>query len=232
MPFSHNNVFFQYSLGLIFYVKMKIVKSFQKKGQRFFMSDFNREMRRKDREMPRDFGLHVIDKATYGTMAIPDKPYTYSVPLSIARYENTLYFHSAPAGKKTELFDQEPLVCVSFVGDVEVPENYTNEELRELLKDPKQWSMLARNVFTTQYESAMVYGKVHQVSDEEEIKLALRTIAQKFTPDKMEFVEKAIEAGIHRVRIYAVSIDHVTAKRKKYDEEGVEMKFQRGWREN
>lgn len=196
------------------------------------MSHFNREMRRKDREMPRDFGLYVIDKATYGTMAIPDEPYTYSVPLSIARHENTLYFHSAPAGKKTELFEQEPLVSISFVGEVDVPENYTHEELRELLKDEKQWSMLARNVFTTQFESAMVYGKVRHVTDKEEIKLALRTIAQKFTPDKMEFVDKAIEAGIHRVRLYAVSINHLTAKRKKYDANGVEMKFQRGWNEN
>lgn len=97
------------------------------------------KMRRQDREMPedfaysvvdkvgiastmskltlRDFAYSVIDKARFGTMALMDETYTYSVPLSIARYENKLYFHSAKAGKKTELLENEPLVCISFVGD-------------------------------------------------------------------------------------------------------------------
>lgn len=193
------------------------------------MKEIERKMRRQDREMPQDFAFYVIDKASYGTMAIHDEPYTYSVPLSIARNGNTLYFHSAPAGKKTELLEKEPLVSISFVGDVEVPENYSQEELQQLVNDPKKWSLLARNVFTTEFESAIVYGKVSQVTNEDEIKLALRRIAQKYTPSKMEFIEEAIQSGIERVRIYSVTIDHITGKRKKYDNEGNEMKFQRGW---
>lgn len=57
-------------------------------------------MRRIEREMLRDFGIYVIDHAQYGMMAIQDEPYPYSAPLSIARNEDTLYFHSAPSGMK------------------------------------------------------------------------------------------------------------------------------------
>lgn len=187
------------------------------------------KMRRQDREMPEDFAYSVIDKARFGTMALMDETYTYSVPLSIARYENKLYFHSAKAGKKTELLENEPLVCISFVGDAKVPEIYTEEELEDIMSDPKKWSLLSKNVFTTEFESAIVYGKVCQVTDAEEIKLALRTIAQKYTPDKMKYIEQAISAGISHVRIYSVTIDHITGKRKKYDENGEEMKYGRGW---
>lgn len=97
------------------------------------------------------------------------------------------------------------------------------------MSDPKKWSLLSKNVFTTEFESAIVYGKVCQVTDAEEIKLALRTIAQKYTPDKMKYIEQAISAGISHVRIYSVTIDHITGKRKKYDENGEEMKYGRGW---
>lgn len=50
-------------------------------------------MRRKDREMDREFGLKVIDKATYGVLAMVDEGKPYCIPLSIVRDGNTLYFH-------------------------------------------------------------------------------------------------------------------------------------------
>lgn len=43
-------------------------------------------MRRKDREMNRDFGLQVIDQAQYGVLSLPEGDgLAYGIPLSIAR---------------------------------------------------------------------------------------------------------------------------------------------------
>lgn len=53
-------------------------------------------MRRKDRAMNKEFGLKLIDKSDYGVVSMVDsenKP--YSLPLSIVRDEQLLYFHSA-----------------------------------------------------------------------------------------------------------------------------------------
>lgn len=51
-------------------------------------------MRRRDREMNREFGLEVIDKSIYGVLSIvADDNEPYSIPLSIVRDGNKLYFH-------------------------------------------------------------------------------------------------------------------------------------------
>ena len=56
-------------------------------------------MRRKDREMDKDFGLEVIDKSKYGVISLVDNNnMPYSVPLSIVRDGDMLYFHSATVG--------------------------------------------------------------------------------------------------------------------------------------
>ena len=53
-------------------------------------------MRRKDREMSAEFGLSVIDKAQFGVLSLVNmENEVYSLPLSIARDGDRLYFHSA-----------------------------------------------------------------------------------------------------------------------------------------
>ena len=183
-------------------------------------------MRRKDREMGKDFGLEIIDKAHFGVLSVADEGESYSIPLSIARKDNKLYFHSAMGGTKVELFENEPFATIVFVGEVKVPENYSKEELQEMAADEQKAVDLIRKVFTTEYESCIVKGKVRLTGEEEEIE-AHRVICEKFTPSKMDYFDVAVKAGLHRTNVYAVEIEEITAKRKKYDAQGEEMKFQR-----
>lgn len=93
-------------------------------------------MRRKDREMSREFGLTVIDKAAFGVLStVDDKGMPYGIALSIVRDNDRLYVHSAKAGTKVELLTPGTPVCVTFVTDVEVPELYSKEELEEMKQD-------------------------------------------------------------------------------------------------
>src|SRR5699024_2469829 len=118
-------------------------------------------MRRKDREMNREFGLKVIDKANHGILSMVDKEGDpYGIPLSIVRNENTLYFHSAMDGKKVKIFKDNPYVSVVFVGQTRIPENYTKEELNEMTKDELKAVLFISSVFTTEFESAIVKGNV------------------------------------------------------------------------
>ncbi len=185
-------------------------------------------MRRKDREMSREFGIEVIDKSKYGVISMVDEDNApYGIPISIVRDENTLYFHSAMDGRKVTIFEKTPNVSINFVGEVKVPENYTKKELDEIVKDESKVALLISKVFTTEFESAIVTGRVKLVEDEEEKIKAMKLICEKYTRAKMDYFNMAIKAGLKRTNVYKIDIEEITAKRKKYDVHGEEMKYGR-----
>lgn len=188
----------------------------------------NKGMRRKDREMSGDFGLQVLDRAVYGVLSLSDPEgepaKVYSIPLSIVRMGNTVYFHSAAQGRKVGLVSgRTPCVLVA-VGRVEVPELYAEEALARMASDPVSARMLARRVFTTQYESALVRGWVQEVSDGKIREEVLAALCRKYCPGKEALIAAAVKAGGPRARIYGIEIGSITAKRKWYGADGEEMK--------
>ena len=85
-------------------------------------------MRRKDREMSREYGLSVIDRSAFGILSVkdPDNPdLPYSIPLSIVRLGEKLYFHSARDGRKYELLQDGPQGRIVFVDRVRVPDLFS-----------------------------------------------------------------------------------------------------------
>ena len=185
-------------------------------------------MRRKDREMNREFGMKIIDKSRYGVISMVDEDNEpYGIPLSIVRDGDNLYFHSAMEGRKVKIFEKNPNASVVFVGEIKVPENYTKEELDEIVKDESKAVLLISSVFTTEYESAVVKGKVKLVEDKEEKIKAMKLICEKYTPTKMDYFDMAIKAGLKRTNVYSIKIEEFTGKRKKYDTDGEEMKWGR-----
>lgn len=185
-------------------------------------------MRRKDREMDRAFALALIDKSEYGVLSVIDTDgHPYGLPLSIVRKDDNLYFHSAKSGKKVESFTRGKEVSVTFVGEVKVPELYSDEELKSFLTDKAKGSSLASKVFTTEYESAIVFGRIYLVENSDEATEALRLLCEKYTPSKMDYFDLAAESGLPRTNVYRVEISNISAKRKKFDSSGEEMKWGR-----
>lgn len=185
-------------------------------------------MRRKDREMSIEFGLAVIDQASYGVVSMIDaEGHPYGIPLSIVRDGPTLCFHSAKEGKKVEIFEKNPQVSVAFIGAVNVPEHYTDAELDAIALDESRLALLTSKVFTTEYESAVVIGIVKLVEDAATKINAMRLICGKFTPTKMPYFEMAIASGLDHTNVYQIEIQEIRAKRKKYDQHGEEMKWGR-----
>lgn len=182
-------------------------------------------MRRKDREMSEKFALEVMDKASFGVLSLCNDGQVLSRILSFARKGKTIYFHSATSGEKVEALKDGAEVLVVFATDVHVPELYEEEELEFMVKE-KGVSLLLSKVFTTEYASTMVKGRVRRAEDEEKV-LALRYICEKYTPTKMMYFREAIEMSKDRVLVYAVDIEEISGKRKKFDSQGEEMKWQR-----
>lgn len=163
-------------------------------------------MRRFDREMPAEFALGVADKCEYAVMSMIDPTgEPYCVPLSIARSGNKIYFHSAKDGFKLDCLRKDPSVCIACVGDTK----------------------RATDKFTTEFESAIIRGTCAEVTSDAEKIEALRLICERHTPANMSDFNNAIARSLARTAVYAVTIEIITGKRKKYDANGKEMKFGR-----
>ncbi len=185
-------------------------------------------MRRKDREMSAEFGYDVIDRATYATVAMVDENgLPYALPLSVVRNGNALYVHSAKGGRKTEVWQDGITVTAVFVCDVVVPNHVSNEALDAALAAREGFAGLVSQVFTTQFASAIITGTLTEVCDEAEYRAALRALCLKYIPDRIDYADAAIDASRTRTAVYRIDIEDITAKRKRYDKDGKEMKWQR-----
>ena len=186
-------------------------------------------MRRKDREMNPDFAREVIDQSSYGSLALydPDKKQTYSVNLSLVRLGDCLYFHSAKAGYKLDLLKEGDSYGLSFVSYAQVPDVFSRDKLQALAQEPGKVGLLLSRVFTTEYSSAHVLGRLRLVRDPEEINRAMEALCRKYTGDKMDFFPQAMAVGGSRILVYALDIQEIHGKRKKLDPQGEEMKWQR-----
>lgn len=190
-------------------------------------------MRRKDREMSAEFGLQVIDQAEYGVLAAADpaSDRPYAVPLSLVRRGQTLYFHSARAGTKVDLLKDGTPVRIVFVAKAAVPGLYEPQEARDLLEGGKGTSFVTSKVFTTEYSSAIVTGTIRIVEVNEdrdsEYSLALEAVCAKYVPDMMEFFELALNSAYSTTKVFAVDIEEIKAKRKKFDDNKEELKWQK-----
>ncbi|MGM9521498.1 MAG: pyridoxamine 5'-phosphate oxidase family protein [Oscillospiraceae bacterium] len=163
-------------------------------------------MRRKDREMDEGFALSVADKCEYAVLSVVRRDGApYGVPLSIARSGEYIYFHCAGEGEKVDAFRLNPKVCLTCVGD-------TNR-----LKDE----------FSTEYESAVIFGTASEVEDDGEKLEALRLICSRHTPENMAQFEPEAERSFKITHVWRIHISCITGKRKKYDSAGKEMKFGR-----
>ena len=163
-------------------------------------------MRRKDREMPVDFALQVADRCTYASLATVDEDgLPYCVPLSIVRDGDRLYFHCAKEGKKTDNLRVQPHVCVSCVA----------------------WVHPLQNEFSVEYESAILTGTAREVTEEKAKLAALRLLCERHAPEHMAFFEAEALPDVPRTAVWEIRIEAATGKRKRYDANGVEMKFGR-----
>lgn len=169
-------------------------------------------MRKQSREMPAEWALEVLDKAPFITLSMTDSDGSpYAVPLSMARTdERTFYFHGALEGRKMEVLDRNPKVCLSAV-----------TRCRPVV-GPKD------NSFTLEFKSAIAFGTAEMVTDREEKILGLKAVCRRFLPQHMDAFEAAVERSIERTAVVKVTLtEPPTGKRKQYDSQGEEMKYGR-----
>lgn len=154
-------------------------------------------MRRSDREQDLEFSLDLIDRCTYGVVAIStgeDTP--YCLPLSFVRLGNSLYFHCAKEGRKLDLLRRNPRVCVTFVGG-DIP------------------AFIAPSTYTTYFQSVIACGTACEVTDNQEKIDALQALCQKLTPNDMGAgFDLAIQKTIGITAVWRIHMVSITGKAK------------------
>ena len=149
-------------------------------------------MRRKEREMNRDDALLVIDEAEYATLAMADaQGCPYCVPVNLVRVGESLYFHAAQQGKKTDILRQNPRVCACFVCGVEI----------------------LQSKYTTRYRCAVVTGMAYEVTEPSQKTKALFALSQRFCPDFLDQFDQKLARCLPAPAVWEIQIETITGKR-------------------
>jgi len=153
-----------------------------------------KEIRRKDRALDNASAFAVLKNSAYGVLSTADKDnQPYGVPVSYVVVDNSIFIHSATEGHKLENITSNSKVSFCVVGKT------------RLLPDK----------FSTEYESAIVFGTALIVDGENQKREALEALLAKYSPDYLEAGEKYIDKLFDQVIVMQVSIDHITGKSRK-----------------
>ncbi len=150
-----------------------------------------REMRRNKQRLPEAETLAMLRSCTSGVLAVQgDDGYPYAVPLSFAYEDGRLFFHSALTGHKIDALARNPKAsfCVIAADDV-VP-----------------------STFTTQFRSAIAFGRLRVLTDEGEKRHALECLARKYSPDDPDGADAEIRRAWDRFCAIELAIEHLTGK--------------------
>lgn len=155
------------------------------------------QVRRKDREISREEAERILREAEFGTLALVDADggnTPYGVPVSFVFLRGAIWIHSAADGRKFRILKNSPRAHFSAVGKVRA---------------------VFTKYFTSYYESAMADGKIVPVTDEAEMREALRELCRKYLPEKMDVADEHISNSIARTAVFKLVPDVITGKAKR-----------------
>ena len=155
-------------------------------------------MRRKDKERDAAFAWQVLRDAQYSVLAMTGADGApYCVPVNHVADEggNAIYFHCAGSGRKWEILEKEPPVCLSAVSKAE----------------------LVAGQLTTAYASAVVEGRAVPVRDPEEKLYALKLLVQALDPVSLSRAVLCAEQSMQRTMLVKIIPEHITGKESQGD---------------
>jgi nitroimidazol reductase NimA-like FMN-containing flavoprotein (pyridoxamine 5'-phosphate oxidase superfamily) len=148
-------------------------------------------MRRSDKEITDKKAIdEIISRSKVCKLAMCEGNLPYIVPMCFGFKDNTLYFHSAPKGKKIEILKKNPNVCFEF------------EILTQVIQSAKacKWGM--------KYRSVIGFGTAGFVTDDELKRQAFDIIMNQYADGSFLYEEASLKSII----IIKVDIHTMTGK--------------------
>jgi len=152
-------------------------------------------MRRKEKEITDKAVIEsIILSSSVCRLALSEDNHPYLVPLCFGYEDNSLYFHSAPEGKKLDILRDNNNVCFEFDIDCQ------RVEAEEVCK----WSM--------SYRSVIGFGKATIIDDPKEKIKAINAIIQHYAGRPLQY-RKTNRKG---TAIIKVEIESISGKESGY----------------
>ena len=155
-------------------------------------------MRRKDKAISNLAAIEdIVRKSLVCRLGLAEEDQPYVVPLSFGFRDNTLYFHSAPEGKKIDMLRRNSKVCFEF--DID----------HEVLADEQacKWGM--------KYRSVIGFGRATIVEDMAEKIEGLDAIMEHYSDRSFVYPEAKLE----NIVIIKVDIESMAGKQSGYEED-------------
>jgi len=148
-------------------------------------------MRRSDKEITdRNAIEDIILRSKVCKLAMCEENRPYIVPLCFGFKNNTLYFHSAPKGKKIEILNKNPNVCFEF------------EIFTQIIKSAKacKWGM--------RYKSVIGFGKAGFITDDDLKRQAFDIIMNQYADGSFIYEDALLKSVV----LINVEIQSMTGK--------------------
>lgn len=150
-----------------------------------------RPMRRKRQQLPMDEARRILEQQTSGVLSlIGDEGYPYGVPISYVLVNDELIFHSALAGHKVDAIRKESKACFTVIAKDDVK--------------PHE--------FTTYFRSAIAFGRIRILEDEQEKYDAIRALAERYNPGEEEEFKHEMAKDFSRTLLLKFKIEHLSGK--------------------
>jgi len=155
------------------------------------MAEF-RELARAHKAIPMDECKEILRTEKRGVLSvIGDNGYPYGMPLNhfYNDEDGRLYFHSGKEGHRTDSIrkDDKASFCVYDSG----------------YKEEGDWALNIRSV--------IVFGRIVEITDTEEIYRIARLLSYKFTHDE-DYINREIERSGPRTMMFALVPEHISGK--------------------
>ena len=151
-----------------------------------------REQRRIKQQLSVDVAKDLLESERRAVLAMNgDDGYPYAIPVDYYydREANKIYIHGAPAGHKYDSIKKNDKVCLTVYGDE--------------TRNESDWAPYLKSV--------VVFGRCHIVDDIDEIMTKARLVGIKYYPSE-ESVDEILESTAQRLKIYEISIEHISGK--------------------
>jgi len=148
-------------------------------------------MRRSDKEITDRKAIEdIILRSKVCKLAMCEENRPYIVPLCFGLKNNTLYFHSAPKGKKIEILKKNPNVCFEF------------EIFTQIIKSAKacKWGM--------RYKSVIGFGKAGFITDDDLKRQAFDIIMNQYADGSFIYEDALLKSVV----VINVEIQSMTGK--------------------
>jgi len=156
-----------------------------------------KKMRRTDKELPLEVAKQILRNGSFGVLSTVDaKGIPYGVPVNYVFVDNVIYVHSAIVGHKLQniAFNSNASFCVVQKAEV-IPEK-----------------------FSTDYRSAIAFGRATIVENVQEKVDSLKKLVSKYSADFLSEGAEEIVTSLDVTAVIRIDILHLTGKGSGEDE--------------